>query len=103
MTEGAPVRVEVRAGTGRSGAVCLMRVRGEDWAPNVTNAGRSVGAGIAQSLWSAHSVQADGLSGITDKPLPMQDHLAYALYKVMKNSGESWKVEKGCNRRSSGV
>ena len=30
MIEGAPVRVEVRAGTGRSGVVRLMRVRGED-------------------------------------------------------------------------
>ncbi|MFD9291387.1 hypothetical protein ACFWBV_24520 [Streptomyces sp. NPDC060030] len=45
----------------------------------------------------------DGQSGIADAPVPIQDHLAYALHEVMKSSGDQWKVKKWHNRRSSGI
>lgn len=48
-------------------------------------------------------VKADGCSGFPDVPSTIQDHLARALHKVLKNNSDQWRAVKVGIRRSSGM
>ncbi|WP_419595540.1 helix-turn-helix domain-containing protein [Streptomyces brasiliscabiei] len=43
---------------------------------------------VARPLWRQPSVKADGCSGTSDVLSVIQDHLARALHKVLKNNSD---------------